>query len=1017
MSSNNTKVKVPKPVVLPSMRKEHNGYDPKLSLINKGNTHISVGATTTNYHNSSSNTIGGEGKNKDDEDIVSKLRQNGGGWGQSSSSGGNNGVEQQKSSSGETSSSAGGNDTNFVKIVEVKPIQSTSQWGTNVIAGGSVGGEKNRDGKGGESNVVRVHEHDPSLLGKTNVVSRREEKVTRREFPSLRDSLDPNNTTANTYKSGSTNNITEDADHHWKFEMSSDDRGRYEDGNMTMQRSSRNTSNNGRSQHNRDDNGRRQNAEDASAFLKQNSSIGNVTIMKRNDNDATLNNNANNSNTTNSGGGGANNDREGGESNANKNYVDEARMKFEDEIERVARELEAKKLSSKSSTWAGKSTPATAPPSNTANPLRMLVGNSKQQQVVAVAAAAEIAAAPTPNPTSIAPPSVRREHLTTQQLIEIQLHQQQEQHKRFEQILHQQRAHAKQHQQEEGETGAELLKTRKKRGGRRVREAEERRLLKQTLGATTTTTMPPGAVVKVLSKDPSSGVNSENILRQKPSSSLSTSHRLLRRQQQFEQQQKLTEKLEKDILEVSLDNEEKEEVDNNKRDAGGEDKYNNNIGMDRSASGAYLSGKIEPLRIASPVLSVDNAFGSVWSSSKNAMVNANTDGGVVADTASTLPAQSNTNDDPLFGLDSLDEATATPTTTTVGGGAWNAAAATAGSHNAWIGGQHQQHLAYGQRPRSVPPTSTAHLDVASALPDDLDDEFGSSDSLYDSYNMNNGGEDWDDYNNYLYAQQQHTGAAATAKSSRFNQVLDAPSFFPGEGYSNAAYDSSHPHQSSSALSIEQQYQMYMQSVAQSGSQSYYDKNQYIEMQRDYEEQFDMSDMDFLYHAMQEQVALASATQAGGVQQHHQYHLHGQQQSPRGDRGLRGGRGNMYAQSVGGGKYNKSTGGRGAPHPKNKTGGGQITSRERRRLQRLLTGISKVADPNAVYPTTTTTTPTPTNATDDYVTTDDTAIAAKSSVDAAQTLAAGTAPPVKRGSRGSRGGRRGAKKSSSSPGSA
>ena len=81
MSSNNTKVKVPKPVVLPSMRKEHNGYDPKLSLINKGNTHgISVGAATTNYHNSSSNTIGGEGKNKDDEDIVSKLRQNGFLW-------------------------------------------------------------------------------------------------------------------------------------------------------------------------------------------------------------------------------------------------------------------------------------------------------------------------------------------------------------------------------------------------------------------------------------------------------------------------------------------------------------------------------------------------------------------------------------------------------------------------------------------------------------------------------------------------------------------------------------------------------------------------------------------------------------------------------------------------------------------------------------------------------------------------------------------------------------------------
>ena len=61
---------------------------------------------------------------------------------------------------------------------------------------------------------------------------------------------------------------------------------------------------------------------------------------------------------------------------------------------------------------------------------------------------------------------------------------------------------------------------------------------------------------------------------------------LLRRQQQFEQQQKLTEKLEKDILEVSLDNEEKEEVDN-KRDAAGEDKYNNNIGIDREA--LYLS--------------------------------------------------------------------------------------------------------------------------------------------------------------------------------------------------------------------------------------------------------------------------------------------------------------------------------------------------------------------------------------------------------------------------------------------
>ena len=32
-SSSSNKVKVPKPVVLPSMKKEHNGYDPKVNLI------------------------------------------------------------------------------------------------------------------------------------------------------------------------------------------------------------------------------------------------------------------------------------------------------------------------------------------------------------------------------------------------------------------------------------------------------------------------------------------------------------------------------------------------------------------------------------------------------------------------------------------------------------------------------------------------------------------------------------------------------------------------------------------------------------------------------------------------------------------------------------------------------------------------------------------------------------------------------------------------------------------------
>ena len=183
------------------------------------------------------------------------------------------------------------------------------------------------------------------------------------------------------------------------------------------------------------------------------------------------------------------------------------------------------------------------------------------------------------------------------------------------------------------------------------------------------------------------------------------------------------------------------------------------------------------------------------------MVNANTDGGVVADTASTLPAQNNTNDDPFVWVRLLWTRPRKDSDhdRDRGGGAWNASAATAGSHK-----QRMDRGSTSATSRQVLPDNAPGLchrlrrlipDVASALPDDLDDEFGSSDSgFYDSYNMNNGGEDWDDYNNYS-TRSSSTGAAATG-NSRFNQVLDAPSFFPGEGYSNAAYDSSHPHQSS-----------------------------------------------------------------------------------------------------------------------------------------------------------------------------------------------------------------------------
>ena len=167
-------------------------------------------------------------------------------------------------------------------------------------------------------------------------------------------------------------------------------------------------------------------------------------------------------------------------------------------------------------------------------------------------------------------------------------------------------------------------------------------------------------------------------------------------------------------------------------------------------------GKIEPVRIASSVLSVDNAFGNVWSSSNNAMVNDNSESG------GNLPAQ-NANDDPLFGLDLLNKRHGYYCDSS---GRWRMELhhRERRKSRGWLEGQqHQQDLAYGQRPRSVPPTSTV-LDVASALPDDLDDEFESSDSLYDTYNMNDG-EGWDDYNNYLYA------ATATATNRSVGKTV------------------------------------------------------------------------------------------------------------------------------------------------------------------------------------------------------------------------------------------------------
>ena len=69
---------------------------------------------------------------------------------------------------------------------------------------------------------------------------------------------------------------------------------------------------------------------------------------------------------------------------------------------------------------------------------------------------------------------------------------------------------------------------RKKRGGRRVREAEERRLLEANFRRDDDDNLNARDATRrggeSAPKEPSSTVNSENILRQKPSSSLSTSH-------------------------------------------------------------------------------------------------------------------------------------------------------------------------------------------------------------------------------------------------------------------------------------------------------------------------------------------------------------------------------------------------------------------------------------------------------------------------------------------------------------
>ena len=111
-SSSSNKVKVPKPVVLPSMKKEHNGYDPKVNLI-KGS---GGGADGRDHHSKKKKNAAAN--DNDEDDIVSKLKQNGGGWGQPATFG-----EQQ------TFSSSSGNDNVAAKIVEVKPIQSAAQWG------------------------------------------------------------------------------------------------------------------------------------------------------------------------------------------------------------------------------------------------------------------------------------------------------------------------------------------------------------------------------------------------------------------------------------------------------------------------------------------------------------------------------------------------------------------------------------------------------------------------------------------------------------------------------------------------------------------------------------------------------------------------------------------------------------------------------------------------------------------------------------------------------------------------
>ena len=890
------KVVVPKPIILPSIRKEHNGFDP--SKLNQLIGIQKLSAASTNAASASTNARMGEINGGDDCASRDAQRANAGanaGWGTI--------VNADVGSSSHASAVDAIDDTNssssnFVKIIE-KPIvnnATNNQWGQAATQNNNT-----------QNNVVNVHEYDVEQLenhvnnnkrmsslvaAKGTVVGNYEERVEQREFPSLHDANDMSKEEEKR-RLVIDKRVNEEYDLR-RFENSGDDRGRY----VNNERQSSYTNNNsyreqqqqqqqqqggnwyresrgGKGNNNYNNNNER----DALAFLiNENSSRGNLTIMKRT------------TTTT------AQEEKE--------DYVDEARVQFEHEIERVAKELEMKKITSSSdaqnkdmselnnsgtfNTHANTTEPSGV--SGGGGGLRMLVGVSKKQESIDAQMANE-----------------KREHalmeimfpqqqhqnanLTTQELIELQLLQQQQQ---------------QQQQQQKKSTD------RKKRGGRRVREAEERRILKQSMGQSdggspehdinstsysnyqTQLLVPreglnPGDF-KVLAKPPPPSNNNntnavsldaEKIMRQKPSSSLSTSHRLLRRQQQYEQQQQLTEKLEHEILDTSIDhnkynniniNIEVEEHEQQQRQSGEQ------IGMVRSASaGAHLSGnssgahtvathskRIEPLRIASPVLSsVNNAFGVWGSSSAN---NGNTNNGIVD--VDTLP-------------DDLDDL---HTTTTMGGG---------NSHT-WIGQNHQSVHSYN-RSRSVPPILAG--DIANALPDDLDDEFGSSNSLYDNNNYN-------------------------------HQLMNtrAPSFVPGrrggDGY----------HQPQPGT-IHQQYQMYARAAAASGAMYYYDEQQYIDTQREFAELYGMSDVDFLYHAMQEQAFISGQQQQHNQQQHQHNQYHHQ---------------NSRLQSLRNREYQQLQQQLQQQQQQQLNQikpSGHKTSRERRRAARLANGVSKI-DPLA-----------------------------------------------------------------------